>query len=139
MYTYPEGIVGGALFAVANMLIPTIVNTVGLGMGFMVWNGSNIVTSYMVSRFGFFGVAVSPTAHSIWTEMGIVLMLCSIGVFGMIRPRVQEEETPLHMTRQASEEEALMRRDSFSLLLDGEFPSVGNLGYYLKNNKAHAV
>ena len=57
MYTFPQGIMGGTLFALANLLIPFVVNNLGLGVGFMLWNGTNITMGYLISRLGTFGLS----------------------------------------------------------------------------------
>ncbi|KAG6952998.1 hypothetical protein JG688_00013032 [Phytophthora aleatoria] len=89
MFTFPEGLLGGALFAIANLLIPTVVNTLGLGVGFMLWNATNITLGYCVSRLGLFGV--SPTIPNMpWISLlGIVFMLASIAVYGTIKPTLK--------------------------------------------------
>ncbi|KAI9910708.1 hypothetical protein PsorP6_010449 [Peronosclerospora sorghi] len=94
MYTFPEGILGGALFAIANLLIPTVVNTLGLGVGFMLWNAANITLGYCVSRLGLFGV--EPTIPSMpWLSLvGILFMLASIAVYGTIKPTLRAAKRP---------------------------------------------
>ncbi|KAL7679031.1 putative sugar transport protein [Plasmopara halstedii] len=89
MFTFPEGLLGGALFAIANLLIPTVVNTLGLGVGFMLWNATNITLGYCVSRLGLFGV--SPTIPTMpWISLlGIFFMLASIAVYGTIKPTLK--------------------------------------------------
>ncbi|CAI5722351.1 unnamed protein product [Peronospora destructor] len=89
MYTFPEGLLGGSLFAIANLLIPTVVNTLGLGVGFMLWNATNITLGYCVSRLGLFGIA--PTIPSMpWISLlGIAFMLASIAVYGTIKPTLK--------------------------------------------------
>ncbi|KAE9006501.1 hypothetical protein PF011_g11555 [Phytophthora fragariae] len=93
MFTFPEGLLGGALFAIANLLIPTVVNTLGLGVGFMLWNATNITLGYCVSRLGLFGV--SPTIPSMpWVSLlGIGFMLASIAVYGTIKPTLKAART----------------------------------------------
>lgn len=93
MFTFPEGLLGGALFAIANLLIPTVVNTLGLGVGFMLWNATNITLGYCVSRLGLFGM--SPTIPSMpWTSLlGIGFMLASIAVYGTIKPTLKAAKT----------------------------------------------
>ncbi|CAH0479549.1 unnamed protein product [Peronospora belbahrii] len=89
MFTFPEGLLGGSLFAIANLLIPTVVNTLGLGVGFMLWNATNITLGYCVSRLGLFGMA--PTIPSMpWISLlGIAFMLASIAVYGTIKPTLK--------------------------------------------------
>lgn len=93
MFTFPEGLLGGALFAIANLLIPTVVNTLGLGVGFMLWNATNVTLGYCVSRLGLFGV--SPTIPSMpWVSLlGIGFMLASIAVYGTIKPTLKAAKT----------------------------------------------
>ncbi|KAF4028160.1 Transmembrane family protein [Phytophthora infestans] len=93
MFTFPEGLLGGALFAIANLLIPTVVNTLGLGVGFMLWNATNITLGYCVSRLGLFGV--SPTIPNMpWISLlGIAFMLASIAVYGTIKPTLKAPKT----------------------------------------------
>ncbi|KAH7485641.1 hypothetical protein PRIC1_004936 [Phytophthora ramorum] len=99
MFTFPEGLLGGALFAIANLLIPTVVNTLGLGVGFMLWNATNITLGYCVSRLGLFGVA--PTIPSMpWTSLlGIGFMLASIAVYGTIKPTLKAPKTSKRVRR----------------------------------------
>ncbi|KAG2527156.1 hypothetical protein BBO99_00004689 [Phytophthora kernoviae] len=89
MFTFPEGIMGGSLFAVANLLIPTVVNTLGLGVGFMFWNATNIALGYCVSRLGLFGVAPTIPNMPLVSLLGIGCMLASIAVYGTIKPTLK--------------------------------------------------
>ncbi|RLN97609.1 hypothetical protein BBJ28_00014307 [Nothophytophthora sp. Chile5] len=93
LYTFPEGILGGALFAVANLLIPTVVNTLGLGVGFMLWNATNITLGYCVSRLGLFGVEQTIPSMPLTSLLGIVFMLASIAVYSMIKPTLNAGKT----------------------------------------------
>ncbi|TMW61880.1 hypothetical protein Poli38472_010943 [Pythium oligandrum] len=86
LYTFPEGILGGTFFAIANLLIPTVVNNLGLGLGFMLWNATNITMGYLISRFGLFGVVKTVPTYPFLSLLGILFMLGSIGVYGMIKP-----------------------------------------------------
>lgn len=112
LYTFPQGILGGALFAIANLLIPTVVNTLGLGVGFMVWNATNIAMGYVISRYGLFGVEATVPSSPGLSALGIACMLGSIGVYGMITPTLAA-----HLpTSQRREQRALP--DEFSPLVD---------------------
>lgn len=91
LYTFPQGILGGSLFAIANLLIPTVVNNLGLGVGFMLWNATNISMGYVISRYGLFGVEPTIPSSPVLSELGILCMLASIGVYGMIKPTLATE------------------------------------------------
>uniref|UniRef100_M4C0S4 EamA domain-containing protein n=1 Tax=Hyaloperonospora arabidopsidis (strain Emoy2) TaxID=559515 RepID=M4C0S4_HYAAE len=93
MFTFPEGLLGGALFAIANLLIPTVVNTLGLGVGFMLWNAANITLGYCVSRLGLFGVAPTIPSMPFISLLGIAFMLASIAVYGTIKPTLNAAKT----------------------------------------------
>ncbi|KAG2527157.1 hypothetical protein BBO99_00004688 [Phytophthora kernoviae] len=89
MFTFPGGLLGGSLFAVANLLIPTVVNTLGLGVGFMFWNATNIALGYCVSRLGLFGVAPTIPNMPLVSLLGIGCMLASIAVYSTIKPTLK--------------------------------------------------
>jgi hypothetical protein len=112
LYTFPEGIFGGSLFAVANLLIPTVVNRLGLGVGFMLWNATNITFGFLISRFGLFGVEQTIPSRPLLSMLGIVFMLGSIGVYGKIRPTLSEDDQArrhkLPTTSPPSEQSALL-------------------------------
>ncbi|KAF0719270.1 Aste57867_1156 [Aphanomyces stellatus] len=93
MYMFPQGMFGGCLFALANVLIPTVVNTLGLGVGFMLWNGANITMGYLVSRYGLFGVTPTIPKNPLLSAVGILFMLGSILVYGMVQPRLAPAKT----------------------------------------------
>nr|CCA22985.1 conserved hypothetical protein [Albugo laibachii Nc14] len=100
LYVFPQGLLGGSLFAIANLLIPTVVNTLGLGLGFMLWNGMNITMGYLVSRYGLLGVQSTVPHRPILDTFGILLMIGSIAVYGFIRPTLSTDTNELsHLTQ----------------------------------------
>uniref|UniRef100_K3X9E0 EamA domain-containing protein n=1 Tax=Globisporangium ultimum (strain ATCC 200006 / CBS 805.95 / DAOM BR144) TaxID=431595 RepID=K3X9E0_GLOUD len=94
LYTFPEGILGGSLFGIANLLIPTVVNNLGLGVGFMLWNATNITMGYLISRYGLFGVEPTIPGNPTLSVLGIVFMIASIAVYGMITPTLSNPLLP---------------------------------------------
>lgn len=114
LYAFPEGLLGGSLFAVANLLIPTVVNSLGLGVGFMLWNATNITFGFLISRFGLFGVEQTVPARPWISLFGILLMLGSIGVYGLIKPTLRDGRKPRrleveqHSPRSPLEEQAAL-------------------------------
>ncbi|KAJ0398818.1 hypothetical protein ATCC90586_004740 [Pythium insidiosum] len=94
LYTFPQGILGGAFFAIANLLIPTVVNNLGLGVGFMLWNATNITMGCLISRFGLFGMNPTVPSRPYLSALGILFMLASIGVYGMIKPTLAAMKKP---------------------------------------------
>ncbi|KAG9414335.1 hypothetical protein AC1031_013538 [Aphanomyces cochlioides] len=113
MYMFPQGLFGGALFALANVLIPTVVNTLGLGVGFMLWNGANITMGYLVSRFGLFGVKPTIPSNPWLSALGILFMLASIVVYGKVQPKLaQPTKTIPEMTPVTASESTPLKFDS---------------------------
>lgn len=111
LFTFPEGILGGASFAIANLLIPTVVNNLGLGVGFMLWNATNITMGYLISRLGLLGVEKTIPSHPWLSLFGICFMLGSIGVYGMIKPTLIVE-TP--RARKRSDESTVSTKASWN-------------------------
>ncbi|OQR95386.1 hypothetical protein THRCLA_07914 [Thraustotheca clavata] len=112
MFMFPGGILGGGVFAIANLLIPTIVNTLGLGVGFMLWNGANITMGYVVSRYGLFGVNPTIPKHPHISELGILFMIGSILVYGMIKPKLAVDDVEVGKTSPLNETSTLLTDDS---------------------------
>ncbi|KAH9094306.1 hypothetical protein Ae201684P_016916 [Aphanomyces euteiches] len=113
MYMFPQGLFGGALFALANVLIPTVVNTLGLGVGFMLWNGANITMGYLVSRFGLFGVKPTIPSNPWLSALGILFMLASIVVYGKVQPKLAHPtKTIPEMTPVTASESTPLKFDS---------------------------
>eukprot|EP00457_Paulinella_chromatophora_P007184 gb/GEZN01007205.1/.p1 GENE.gb/GEZN01007205.1/~~gb/GEZN01007205.1/.p1 ORF type:complete len:364 (-),score=49.26 gb/GEZN01007205.1/:443-1534(-) len=128
LYVFPEGLLGGALWASANMLIPTVVNMLGFGPGFMIWNGGNLVASFFVARYGLFGVQVSEADKTFSNGLGIVFILLSIVVFGMIKPSVTpkkgEKQTLLpHTTPGSPHENSLPPQGLYELGAEAKPPT----------------
>ncbi|OQS00567.1 hypothetical protein ACHHYP_03385 [Achlya hypogyna] len=105
MFMFPGGLLGGCLFAIANLLIPTVVNTLGLGVGFMLWNGANITMGYVVSRYGLFGVTPTIPASPRISELGILFMIGSILVYGKIQPKLTTSEPAIMELEEADGEQ----------------------------------
>lgn len=96
LYVFPEGLIGGSLFATANLLIPTVVNNLGLGIGFMLWNGTNVAFGYAISRYGLLGVEPTVSSRPLLSEFGILCMVLSVAVYGSIKPQLAHESMPHH-------------------------------------------
>eukprot|EP00762_Andalucia_godoyi_P006598 ANDGO_05042.mRNA.1 Transmembrane protein 144 homolog B len=52
-----SGILGGSLWALGNFLVTPIVKTVGLGLGFLIWSGTNMVVGYAMGKLQLFGIS----------------------------------------------------------------------------------
>ncbi|KAL0584052.1 hypothetical protein ABG067_006042 [Albugo candida] len=137
LYVFPQGLLGGSLFAIANLLIPTVVNTLGLGVGFMLWNGMNITMGYLISRYGLLGVQSTVPHHPILDTFGILLMIGSIGVYGFIRPTLATDPSETSNLSQPRKERSRSRRsysssEGFDLEDDKSSNSVPHTKYTMK-------
>ncbi|EQC38789.1 hypothetical protein SDRG_03748 [Saprolegnia diclina VS20] len=112
MFMFPGGLLGGCLFAIANLLIPTVVNTLGLGVGFMLWNGANITMGYVVSRYGLFGVDPTIPTYPRISELGILFMIGSILVYGKIQPTLSSSASVQLENQSSTEAKPLIDKSS---------------------------
>lgn len=58
-----------------NAMAPTVVSTVGLGMGTLLWSVVNCLIGWAISRFGLFGTKAAPPSKSGLNYAGLVLVL----------------------------------------------------------------
>jgi len=86
------GLLGGSLWASGNMCVVPIVKTIGLGLGLLVWGSTSLITGYFVGKFGWFGVDKQEVYHEAINYVGIVLVVCAMGVFFFIKPTLEKRD-----------------------------------------------
>lgn len=78
---YPLAAVGGAAWMIGNLLVPTIIRRVGLGLGLTIWDLSNMLTGWASGRFGLLGVWREEVNSVALNTSGVVLCVCSLFFF----------------------------------------------------------
>lgn len=86
------GLIGGSLWASGNMCVVPIVKTIGLGLGLLVWGSTSLITGFFVGKFGWFGVDHQTVYHEAINWVGIVLVVCAMGIFFFIKPSLEKKE-----------------------------------------------
>jgi len=86
------GLIGGSLWASGNMCVIPIVKTIGLGLGLLVWGSTSLITGFFVGKFGLFGVDHQKVYHEAINWVGIVHVVCAMGIFFFIKPTIEKRE-----------------------------------------------
>jgi len=91
----PAGLLTGFLWSCGNIMVVPIIKLCGLGIGFLLWSGANLLIGYFVGKLGLFGVDKEVTGSSGKEAMniiGIVLAAISLIIFFFIKPPTQDEK-----------------------------------------------
>jgi len=87
----PMAMLGGAAWMLGNLLTPTIIRLIGLGVGLSIWDLSNMVMGWATGYFGLFGVWATPAATSWLNFFGMGLAGVSLVVLAQ---SIEEPEAP---------------------------------------------
>ena len=74
-------------------MVPKIVEFVGLGIGFLLWCGSNLIVGYFVGKFGLFGVQKEVTVgtlNQVLNIVGIILAFASLLPNLFVKPTLSQ-------------------------------------------------
>ena len=98
----PHGIVGGALWGTANVLVLPTVKFLGLGVGFAMYHSINMAVGYAIGRFGLFGAPVEVAANPPLRDAGLALLIVSLIFMILVEPEIVEpaEDTKFSAVRQ---------------------------------------
>jgi len=88
-----SGLLGGSLWASGNLCVVPIVKTIGLGLGFLIWGSTSLLTGFFVGKFGLFGVDHQVVYHEDANWSGIFLVVCAMGVFFFIKPSLEKKNS----------------------------------------------
>ncbi|KAM9991620.1 hypothetical protein ACTFIZ_005023 [Dictyostelium cf. discoideum] len=87
----PIGILGGSLWAMANLLIIPIIKLVGLGLGVLLWSSIGIVVGFFSGKFGWLGLEKQIVTHDWMNWLGFVGIVISIFCFFFIKPSLEDD------------------------------------------------
>jgi glucose uptake protein GlcU len=81
---HPLPMLGGCLWATGNLCKVPIIKTVGLGIGQVVWAGTNCLFGWSIARFGLFG-GESQQPSNVWLNyIGVGLTTFSLIIFSLV-------------------------------------------------------
>ncbi|KAM4674752.1 transmembrane protein 144 [Amazona ochrocephala] len=95
---WPLAMVGGFVWATGNVTVVTIVKTIGLALGLLIWASFNLLTGWASSRFGWFGIDPEEVSRPILNYIGAGLSLLSAVIFLFIKTEVQSSSASLEST-----------------------------------------
>ncbi|ULU01066.1 hypothetical protein L5515_004300 [Caenorhabditis briggsae] len=94
----PLAMLGGMFWALGNLTAVPIMNTIGIGMGMLVWGTTNCVAGWAAGRFGLFGINATIPTFPILNYFGLVMVIVGGFLFSQIRPNESQsssERSPL--------------------------------------------
>jgi len=83
---YWEGIVGGILWSISNILVVPSVKLLGLGVGFTVYHAINLILGYLNGKYGLYGLSVEKT--NIGMDLSIVWFIASFVLIMLVEPTI---------------------------------------------------
>jgi len=116
----PYGILGGALWGTANVLVIPTVKFLGLGVGFAMYHAINMAVGYAIGRFGLLGAPVESAAHPAVRDGGLWLLLVSLAFMIFVEPEIEDVEE----AEDAAARPSPARRET-ALLPPAKPPSLG--------------
>ena len=82
---FREGLIGGAVWTLSNLLTTYAISYVGLGIGYSLVNAAGILMGSLTGRFGLFGVKPQqPRSDTMWA-VGLVFLLLAAASFSFLR------------------------------------------------------
>ncbi|GAM25115.1 hypothetical protein SAMD00019534_082900, partial [Acytostelium subglobosum LB1] len=85
----PWGILGGSLWSIGNLCVIPIVNTIGLGLGLLLWCCSSLIAGFFTGKFGWFGLEKQAVPHTALNWIGFSCIVVAIGFFFFIKPTLK--------------------------------------------------
>ncbi|KAM9376185.1 transmembrane protein 144b [Pholidichthys leucotaenia] len=99
----PFAMLGGVIWATANVALVPIIKAIGLALGILISASVNMLMGWASSRFGWFGIATQEVPRPILNYCGAALCLLSGLIFFFVkaeaRLRLNPEMVPLLITR----------------------------------------
>jgi len=84
------GLLGGALWATGNLLVPTAINFLGVGLALLLWSCANLLWGWCIGVFGLFGTEKEEIAIPALNYVGLCCGLVSLFLFFFIKPTLEE-------------------------------------------------
>ncbi|KAM4555778.1 transmembrane protein 144b isoform 2-T2 [Odontesthes bonariensis] len=103
---YPLAMVGGVIWTTGNIAVVSIVKSIGLALGMLIWGSSSMLMGWASSRFGLFGIDAETVSRPILNYCGAGLCLLSGLIFFFVKSDValhpDLEFVPLLIDRRAN-------------------------------------
>uniref|UniRef100_A0A6T0ASC8 Transmembrane protein 144 n=1 Tax=Emiliania huxleyi TaxID=2903 RepID=A0A6T0ASC8_EMIHU len=100
---YPVVLLGGALWATGNCCAVPVINSIGLGMGLLLWGCTNMLTGWASGRFLnhalFPGVPADELRTEWLNDVGVAFVLVALALYTRVRPEDGSPAPPEHLPR----------------------------------------
>ena len=83
-----DGVLGGVIWCIGNLLTVSIVNSIGLGLGLSIWGGVSLVVSFIIGLVNVLGLKPQPI-NEYYGIPGVVLAVGSLVMFTFVTPTVK--------------------------------------------------
>ena len=107
----PIAMLGGAIWATGNMMVPFIIANCGLGIGQLVWGSTNMMTGWATGAFGLLsglGVPADEIANRPLNYVGVGLSVVALLIFTQMRPEEKPAKVGAKSLEEAGEEQSDM-------------------------------
>jgi len=81
----PMAALGGALWATGNTLSVPAINFIGLALGMLVWNTSNMLMGWATGAFGLFGTSRDTLANPTLNYIGVALAVFALLIYTQVK------------------------------------------------------
>eukprot|EP00992_Anisonema_acinus_P011921 TRINITY_DN7774_c0_g1_i2.p1 TRINITY_DN7774_c0_g1~~TRINITY_DN7774_c0_g1_i2.p1 ORF type:complete len:314 (+),score=59.83 TRINITY_DN7774_c0_g1_i2:114-1055(+) len=85
-----EGVIGGLVWTVGNVLTVPIVTRIGLGLGLSIWGGMSIVVSFLIGLCGLPGLTPDTLTDVVAGVFGIIFGVASLLIFSFVKPELEQ-------------------------------------------------
>merc|ERR1712203_410990 len=109
---YPLAMLGGMSWMLGNLMTPTIIKRLGLGLGLTIWDLSNMIMGWATGSFGLFGLHAERVDKPWYNRVGVMLCCLSLAFFAQagdsekMRERSETRDLADVVSRGAHSEEA---------------------------------
>lgn len=86
------GVACGLIWGFANSLVIPLLHLTGLALGFTLYHIINLMTGYMTSRFGLFGMQQDSGKIPLLRDMGVVVLIISFIALCFVEPENEQKE-----------------------------------------------
>jgi len=90
-----HGVLCGMIWGFANFLVIPLLQLTGLALGFTLYHIINLITGYVTSRIGLFGMKQDVGSVPLLRDFGLVVLVISFGAMCFVEPETESMETPM--------------------------------------------
>jgi len=88
----PDGILGGAIWAVGNLLTVPIVKRLGLGLGLAIWAAVNLVVAFIAGMVGLGSLMeAEDIGNPALGALGVACAVAAVALFATVQPTLDKE------------------------------------------------